>query len=317
MFFLKGRYLIFYAVISVILFVILLPFSNIIINRILADLTQDLIVQEVNPVRKDFGLLDLNINDKLSRAARMKAQDMVDKDYFSHVGPNGETPWSWLDKVGYNYAAAGENLAIDANDPVLLVSAWLNSPSHAKNILNGYFTDIGLGIIEGEIKGKKTTVVVMFLGREKTAHLEMASGITDEYEQIVISEVERNTKPPGLIIVEDHSLASVRPEDTVVVKKVEEEDLYKENLLLAAAEQSKNAGGLIKKESNNNRLVFQMFLTSDFPELFRLFLTALFSGLVLLGMVRILLSKKRNASILSSGIFILFLVLLIWLPDLI
>jgi hypothetical protein len=135
-------------------------------------ITQTEIVAETNPHREAGGHLPLSVHPKLQHAAQMKAEDMIARDYFAHTGPNGETPWVWLDRAGYSYALAGENLAMDFFDSRLLVNAWLNSPSHARNILNGYYTDIGIGVAEGEIDGRKTVVAVMFVGKELTPTLE-------------------------------------------------------------------------------------------------------------------------------------------------
>ncbi len=143
--------------------IIIFSFLDFKINKFLANLTQQLIVQEVNPLREK----KLKINEKLTRAAQLKAEDIIARNYFDHTGPDGEPPWVWLDKVDYDYAAAGENLAIDVNDPKVLIDAWINSPSHAKNILNENFIDVGIGIAKGRIGDRKTIVVVMFLAREK------------------------------------------------------------------------------------------------------------------------------------------------------
>ena len=83
--FLDKKYLIFYAIISVALFVVLSPTLNIKINKLLSGLTQQLIIQEVNPIRETYGFLDLNINEKLTQAAQLKAQDMIERDYFETI----------------------------------------------------------------------------------------------------------------------------------------------------------------------------------------------------------------------------------------
>lgn len=145
--------------------IIIFSFLDFKITNLLANLTQQLVIQEVNPLREK----KLKVSEKLTEAAQLKAEDMIARNYFDHTGPDGELCWIWLDKVGYDYAAAGENLAIDVNDPKVLIDTWINSPSHAKNILNENFTDVGIGIAEGKIGDRKTIVVVMFLAREKAS----------------------------------------------------------------------------------------------------------------------------------------------------
>lgn len=159
---------IFLAVICFIVGVYFLPEikTEIKIEKMLASLTQEMIVKRVNPIRLSSGFSELKINGKLNRAAQSKAEDMIKRNYFSHTDPEGQPPWIWLEKVDYKYAAAGENLAMDVSDAKALASAWLASSSHAKNILNDYFKDVGIGIARGKISNKKTIVVVMFLASE-------------------------------------------------------------------------------------------------------------------------------------------------------
>jgi len=300
--FLGRKYLIFYTIISIFLFLVLSPVCDIKINKLLANLTQQLIVQEVNPVRENHGFLDLKVNQKLAKAAQLKAKDMVERGYFDHAGPEGELPWTWLEKVDYDYAAAGENLAMDFNDPVELINAWLNSPLHAKNILNGYFTDIGIGIADN--------IVVMFLGREKTNSLSLASNITDEYEEIIISEAKNSNKPQYLDIKE---IENVKPEESLVIKTVEEDDMYKENLILSAIS-DKNK---IIKPTDSDIAVFQVFLLSDAPELVRIFLTILYAGILILSIIGLVIQNERDSAMIIPSIYLLILTTLIWLPTII
>lgn len=140
-------------------------------RTLLASITQDRILAEVNPHRASLGVAPLSVSPLLTEAARLKAEDMIARDYFSHYGPGGEAPWAWFQRTGYAYAGAGENLAIDFSDTSALVSAWLASPTHAANIQNGVFTDLGLGIASGDFQGRDTTIIAMFLGRPLTTTL--------------------------------------------------------------------------------------------------------------------------------------------------
>jgi|GEM_PF-1875053 len=132
----------------------------------LGALSEQLILAETNPQRENIAVAPLAVDPLLSEAARMKAEDMIARDYFSHLGPSGELPWVWINNVGYSYAAAGENLAIDFSDPTALVRAWMASPTHAANIQNGTFTDVGIGVASGTFNDRETNIVVMFLGKK-------------------------------------------------------------------------------------------------------------------------------------------------------
>ncbi len=89
---------------------------------------------------------------------------MVENNYFEHFSPSGTTPWDFIESAGYNYQLAGENLAMDFSTNEGVNRAWLNSPSHAKNILNPDFKNIGVAVIEGQLEGHETTLIVQMFG---------------------------------------------------------------------------------------------------------------------------------------------------------
>ncbi len=103
-------------------------------------------------------------SETLNAAAQAKAEDMATLGYFSHVGPDGEQPWVWLERAGYNYVAAGENLAVRFNDSKDVVDAWMASPTHHANIVKPVYQEIGIGIADGEYKGSRATFVVQYFG---------------------------------------------------------------------------------------------------------------------------------------------------------
>lgn len=118
-----------------------------------------------NEYRKESGASLLVENSQLTMAAEAKARDMAERSYFSHQTPEGEDPWVFLDRVGYPYTIAGENLAVNFNKSTTVTTAWMNSPAHRANILNGEFTEIGIGIAPGIYKGRQATFVVQFFAR--------------------------------------------------------------------------------------------------------------------------------------------------------
>ncbi len=122
------------------------------------------LVSLTNDERGNEGIKALSQNLLLEKAAQAKAEDMATRGYFSHKGPNGEEPWIWLDKAGYGYSYAGENLAVNFSESADVSLAWKNSPAHWKNIINERFAEVGIGIAEGIYKGEKATFVVQFFG---------------------------------------------------------------------------------------------------------------------------------------------------------
>jgi hypothetical protein len=112
-----------------------------------------------NQERQSQNLQTLAVNPILNEAAEMKAEDMATKGYFAHTSPEGKTPWYWLQKVGYKYQYAGENLAINFSDSKDVTDAWMASPTHKANIVKGNYTEIGTGIATGIYEGKETVFV--------------------------------------------------------------------------------------------------------------------------------------------------------------
>lgn len=123
---------------------------------------------DTNKERQTQGIGDLKLNDQLSQAAFLKAQDMFKYDYWAHTSPNGVEPWKWFGDVGYNYSVAGENLAKNYPTSDATVGAWMNSASHRANILNASYVDVGFAVVEGTLEGRATTLVVAYYGAPVT-----------------------------------------------------------------------------------------------------------------------------------------------------
>lgn len=143
-----------------------------VLPAVLVDLTND--------VRKSNNEDTLTRSDILDTAARLKAQDMASIGYFAHTSPKGITPWYWFDKAGYMFTYAGENLAINFTESVDVEDAWLNSPTHKANILNGHFSQIGIATMDGIYQGRPTTYVVQMFGTPA-----FATNISDATEALV------------------------------------------------------------------------------------------------------------------------------------
>lgn len=105
------------------------------------------VVRLVNEIRRENGLRELTLNWELSRVARYKSQDMVDNRYFSHTSPTYGSPFQMIQAFGLSYRYAGENIAYGYSSPQAVVSGWMNSEGHRKNILNPNFTQIGVGYV--------------------------------------------------------------------------------------------------------------------------------------------------------------------------
>ncbi len=84
-------------------------------------------------------------NDKLELAATRHSDDMNTKKYFNHISLDGRTPETRVTQAGYTGAFQGENITLGATAEVYAVGAWINSPSHCKNIMNSFAKEVGVG----------------------------------------------------------------------------------------------------------------------------------------------------------------------------
>lgn len=118
-----------------------------------------------NKERENLGLSELRENPSLNMAAQIKAESMARLGYFSHIGPNGESPWAVFNAVGYRYKQAGENIAMRFTTASSTVRAWMNSPSHRENILRTTFEESGMGIAVSNLYGKNVIFVVQLFAK--------------------------------------------------------------------------------------------------------------------------------------------------------
>ena len=130
-----------------------------------ANISVEDVIRLTNEKRAQAGLSPLAFNSELSSAAKAKGDDMITKDYWAHVAPDGTEPWYFFNQVGYKYRYAGENLAKDFSTAQSAVDAWMASPSHKENMLSGKYDDVGIAVVEGDVNGVDTTIIVQLFGR--------------------------------------------------------------------------------------------------------------------------------------------------------
>lgn len=116
----------------------------------------------INKQRTNNGLPALQNDSEVQRIARIKAQDMVDNNYFSHNSPTYGSPFDMLKSFKVSYKTAGENIAANSSNSSA-VRAWMNSSGHKANILNSSFNYTGIGVVSSPRYGKM--YVQMFIGK--------------------------------------------------------------------------------------------------------------------------------------------------------
>lgn len=108
----------------------------------------------INKERQKHGYASLSFDPEICLIARMYSEKMAAKNFFSHVGPDGNDVQGRARSFGVrNWRAIGENLAFNQgyDDPVgFAVERWMVSPSHRSNILLAMWTATGIGIAKSE-----------------------------------------------------------------------------------------------------------------------------------------------------------------------
>jgi uncharacterized protein YkwD len=89
----------------------------------------------------------------LRKAAQRHADDMARRRYFEHRGADGSQPKDRVQRAGYRPRLTGENIAFAPESAEEVVAGWLASPGHCANIMDGRFTDTGIGVATGKQRG--------------------------------------------------------------------------------------------------------------------------------------------------------------------
>ncbi len=103
-------------------------------------------IQLVNKEREKKGLPKLKEDKELNQIAFIKADDLIQNEYFDHYSPTYGQPWDMAQGFGYSYRTFGENIAHGYKSSSSVVTAWMNSEGHKANILSKKYTNIGVGI---------------------------------------------------------------------------------------------------------------------------------------------------------------------------
>lgn len=103
----------------------------------------------VNQQRTSRGLPRLHANWRLNRSAQHWTRTMVRRQIFTH----GTRFWTRISAVGFDWSAAGENIAVGFTTPAQVVTGWMASLGHCQNILQPAFAQIGTGVVNHGISG--------------------------------------------------------------------------------------------------------------------------------------------------------------------
>lgn len=91
----------------------------------------------------------LTWNEQLEQAALAHAKDMNRNGYFSHTSRNGNSVKDRVERAGYSFKgfqgySFGENIAAGQQSIEQVMTSWIKSPGHCKNLMNPNFREIGV-----------------------------------------------------------------------------------------------------------------------------------------------------------------------------
>jgi uncharacterized protein YkwD len=83
-------------------------------------------------------------NDQLEAASLVHSADMLQNNYFGHTAPDGSNAGVRIENAGYHWKAYGENIGSGYRNEEEVISGWIKSPNHCKNIMNGAYKEMGV-----------------------------------------------------------------------------------------------------------------------------------------------------------------------------
>ena len=133
------------------------------------------VLQQLNAIRVQHGLVPLKLSARLTAAAGQHSQEMGADGYFEHSSHDGTAFWKrighWYASNGYGYWSVGENLLWSSPDvdPAHALDLWMNSPEHRANILAARWREIGVSAVHvqaapGAYRGLDVTIITTDFG---------------------------------------------------------------------------------------------------------------------------------------------------------
>jgi uncharacterized protein YkwD len=123
------------------------PDANVPVMGASASVLRSGVVCLINQERELRGLPALRTSARLNAVAQRHTQTMVASGVFSH---GADFTLRFTDG-GYDWRAAGENIATGYATPRTVVAAWMASLGHCRNILSPVFRDVGTGVSPGSV----------------------------------------------------------------------------------------------------------------------------------------------------------------------
>ena len=90
---------------------------------------------------------ELSWSCELRNAAQVHSSDMADNNFFSHTGSDGLSVSDRVTASGYSWSSVGENIAAGQVTITQVMTGWLGSPGHCRNIMSSRSTEFGSALV--------------------------------------------------------------------------------------------------------------------------------------------------------------------------
>lgn len=100
----------------------------------------------VNRERAKRGIPSLGYSAALHRAAAVQSRFQARIKAMSHKGDGGSLYYDRIERAGYDWSTASENVAFACRTEAACMQLWMNSPAHRDNILGRQFTHFGSAV---------------------------------------------------------------------------------------------------------------------------------------------------------------------------
>lgn len=112
-----------------------------------APLNLDIAVVDLNIYRAEYGLGPVKLNEKLNKASEVHAKDLAQAGIISHTGTDGSGHGDRVQRQGYYFTIAAENVATGQKSWEDAFQGWKDSPGHNENLLRDDVVDFGIALV--------------------------------------------------------------------------------------------------------------------------------------------------------------------------
>jgi uncharacterized protein YkwD len=135
----------------------------------LAQVRQEMLAR-VNEARKSAGAPPLTLEPRLEQAAQAHAEDKLVRSFYAHQTPEGKMPRDRAEGVGYHGRLVAENIAAGSLSVETVLSGWLLSSGHRRNLLDPALRHLGVGLAVGPFEHRYRTLWVQLFGLSQEPH---------------------------------------------------------------------------------------------------------------------------------------------------